>query len=167
MKSVRIATLLGLFFFATFWGLGFSSCSQRAKHPDGISINYSQGLDLANQVAKDLIEDNAKDLFGLLDEGFATRVNDEKDLEKVLHDMYKESGKPLLVKLKACQTGYRADGTLERPRRSFWYACVTSKYPWGQYFIKVEVVPSNDNTKLGTTGFGIITFPQGIPLYLQ
>lgn len=167
MKLNRLSSWSLICFFAVLFGLGLSSCSQNAGHPDGNSINYSQGLDLSNQVARDLIEDNAKDLFGVLDEGFATRVNDAKDLEKVLQDMFKQYGKPLSVRLKACVTGYRTDGKIERPRRSFWYGCVTSKYPWGEYFVKVEVVPSNDNTKLGTTGFGIVTFPEGIPSYLR
>jgi hypothetical protein len=166
VKSIHISSRALPFFLAVLFGLGLSSCGQNAGHPDGNSINYSQGLDISNQVAKDLIEDNANDLFSLLDQGFTTRVRDVKELEIILQDMFRQYGKPISVQLKACVTGYRADGAFERPRRSFWYACVTSKYPTG-YFMKVEVVPSSDYAKLGTTGFGIFTFPQGIPAYLK
>lgn len=147
--------------------LGTWICVRKTWHPDGNSINYEQAKGISDQVANDLVQDNAKDLFGVLDEGFTTRVGNADELEKVLQDMFKQYGKPLWVQLKASQPGYRADGTLERPRRSFWYACVTTKYPLGQYFVKVEVVPSQDNAKLGTTGFGVITFPKGIPDYLR
>ena len=136
-------------------------------HPNGNSINYEQAKEISDQVANDLTQDNAKDLFGVLDEGFTTRVGNADELEKVLQDMYGQYGKPLSVQLKASQAGYRTDGALERPRRSFFYACVTTKYPLGQYFVKIEVVPSPDNAKLGTSGFGIITFSNGIPDYLK
>ena len=145
----------------------FASCDSKPEHPDGNTINYSGALNIADQVANDLIQDDSHDLFKVLDEGFTTRVNNVDELEKVLQAMYKQYGKPTFVQLKASQTGYRADGPHERPRRSFWYACGTTKYPIGQYFVKVEVVPALDYDRLVTSGFGIIDYPQGVPDYLK
>jgi hypothetical protein len=143
------------------------SCGPRSEHPDGNTINYSGALNISDQVANDLIQDDSHDLFKVLDEGFTTRVNSVEELEKVLQTMYKQYGKPTFVQLKASQAGYRADGPHERPRRSFWYACATTKYQIGQYFIKVEVVPALDYDRLVTSGFGIIDYPQGVPNYLK
>lgn len=137
------------------------------EHPDGSTINYEHGLDISDRVTKDLIGDNAKDLYPLLDEGFATRLKNTDDLGKVLQDMFAQYGRPLRVQLKACETGYRADGSFERPRRSYYYSCNTTKYSVGKFFVKVEVVPSRDYMKLGVTGFGIVAFPQGIPSFLK
>jgi hypothetical protein len=152
---------------ALFGVLGFSSCAQKTEHPNGNSIVYNDGLVLANKVTDDLVQDNATDLFDHMDEGFTTLVKNSEELEKVLKNMYKQYGKPVAVELKACQTGYRVDGTYERPRRSYLYACQTTKYPMGNYIMKVEVVPSHDLGKLVTSGFGIITYPKGIPDYLK
>jgi hypothetical protein len=148
-------------------GLSLSSCAQKTEHPDGITIDYNHGLDISNQAAKDLIDNNAKDLYALLDEGFALRLKNAEDLGKVLQDMFGQYGRPLKIQLKACETGYRADGSFERPRRSYYYSCYTTKFPVGKFFVKVEVVPSRDYMKLGVTGFGIVAFPQGIPSFLK
>jgi hypothetical protein len=165
----RILEVGGFFCFglAGLLILGSYSCSSKKSHPDGTSINYNDGLSIANRVSDDLVEDNSKDLFGLLDEGFTTRVANSTELEKSLQDMYAQYGKPVRADLKACEIGYRADGTYERPRRSYVYACQTTKYALGSYFVKVEVVPARDFSKLVTSGFGIITYPKGIPAYLK
>ncbi len=156
-----------LFFFGAAWVLLFSSCAQKSEHPDGITINYYHGLEVSDRVANDLIKDNAKDLFSILDEGFSTRLKTADELEHVLQDMFGQYGRPLKVTLKACETGYRADGLVERPRRSYFYTCGTTKYPLGKYFVKVEVVPSRDYMKLGVTGFGIVGFSGSPPDFLK
>jgi hypothetical protein len=151
------------------WGLLTGACAPPAEqHPDGNSINFNQALELSNRVANDMVHESSKDLFSIMDPGFMARASGPKDVQDELNDIYRLYGRPVLINLKASQPGYRVDGLVERPKRSFWYACETTKYPMGKYFLKVEVVPDRiDMMRLETSGFGLITYPKGIPYFLQ
>ena len=124
-------------------------------HPDGNSINYEQAKGISDRGGQRLGSGITPRTFSASwTRVFTTRVGNADELEKVLQDMFKQYGKPLWVQLKATQPGYRADGTLERPRRSFWYACVTTKYPLGHE--GRELTPASDIYSLGLVMYQMV-----------
>ncbi len=130
-------------------------------------LDFTDAKSVADAIASDLVQDDAADLFKHLDVGFQTMVKNEKEVKKVLGRMYAESGPPLECVYKISQSGIRKDGVWERPSRTFWYSVRTKKYQKGKYFLKVEIVPAFNGHPLDTSGFGILSFKDKVPDYLQ
>jgi hypothetical protein len=125
--------------------------------------DYSLARNMANAVASDLVQGDMKDLFQRLDPGFHMVVNSDQELQKQVKKMEGMYGRLLEWRFKMSQTGVRKDGVWRRGSRAFLYAVKTSKYPYGKYFLKVEVVPSYDGKgPIDVSGFGYFTFNDGI-----
>ncbi|HVZ79241.1 MAG TPA: hypothetical protein VHE12_00415 [bacterium] len=125
--------------------------------------DYTQARNLANAVASDLLQQDMKDLFQRLDPGFHMVVKDEKELGDHIGQMDKIYGRLLDFQFKASETGLRQDGVWRRASRSFLYATKTTKYTYGKYFLRIEVVPAYDGRgPIVVSGFGYFTFKDGI-----
>jgi hypothetical protein len=125
--------------------------------------DYSLARSMANAVASDLVQGDMKDLFQRLDPGFHMVVNSDQELQKQVKKMEGMYGRLLEWRFKMSQTGVRKDGVWRRGSRAFLYAVKTSKYPYGKYFLKVEVVPAYDGQgPIDVSGFGYFTFNDGI-----
>ncbi len=146
--------------------LFLSACEEKAP-PKMKPLEYIQSKSISDLIANDLIQNDVKDLYKHLDVGFQMVVKDEKDVAMVLDKMYAESGRPLEFDFKISQTGVRKDGSWERPSRTFWYTAKTTKFDKGKYFLKVEIVPAYGGSPLDTSGFGLLSFKDKVPSYLQ
>lgn len=124
---------------------------------------YSQARAMADAVANDLVQQDMKDLFQRLDVGFHMVVSGDKELANQVKKMEGMYGRLKEWRFKMSQTGVRKDGVWRRASRSFVYAVKTTKYPYGKYFLKVEIVPSYDGKgPIDVSGFGYFTFSDGM-----
>ena len=146
--------------------LFIGACTEPA--PPAIKpLDYTVAKSVADVIANDLIQDDVADLFKHMDVGFQMIVKSEKDVKEVLKKMYAESGPPVECVYKISEAGIRKDGVWERPSRTFWYSVRTKKFEKGKYFLKVEIVPAFSGHPLDTSGFGILSFKDKVPDYLQ
>jgi hypothetical protein len=129
-------------------------------------LEYKPTRLVSDAVAGALVRGDTKSLFALLDTGFRTVVSNEVDLRKFLDGMNEKFGQPLEIDFKHSLDSRRVDGPSNRVSKVFWYAVKTTKYPKGKYFLKIEIVQSDSNRDLVTSGFGLLTF-QDIPKFLQ
>lgn len=163
LPSFRCLLLLSLALSFHF----ISGCGSNSE-PSLPAVDYDKAKALGDGVAGDLVRNDVKDLEDKLDVGFHTIVGSPADLQKVMNKMYGLYGRPLQCNLKAAETGVRRDGSWKRASRTFFYAVKTTKYPFGKYFLKVEVVAAPNGGFLDVSGFGFFTFKDGtVPAYLQ
>jgi hypothetical protein len=157
LKGAVLASLLGAV---------LASCAKAP--PPVVLVDAQKARLLADQAANDLVRNNVKDLYSLLDSGFESMISGPADLEKVLAKMDSNYGRPLEWAFKISNAGYRVDGTWKRPKRTYYYAVRTSKYAMGKYFLRIEVVPSFKGDRIDISGFGIFDFKDGtVPSYLR
>jgi len=129
-------------------------------------LEYKPSRTVSDAVAGALIRGDTKSLLALLDEGFRTVVSNEGDLRKFLDGMNERFGQPQEIDFKHSLDSRRVDGPSNRVSKIFWYAVKTTKYPKGKYFLKVEIVRSETDRALVTSGFGLLTFEK-TPRFLQ
>lgn len=130
---------------------------------------FQQARDMSDAVANDLVQDDMKDLYPKLDVGFRMVISGEKDLKTEVDKMVKIYGHLKEWRFKIAKTGTRVDGAWRRSSRTFFYAVKTTKYPFGKYFLKIEIVPNyNTAGDIDVSGFGFFTYDNGaIPEYLK
>jgi len=162
-KAVTLRKLSLLFLLSAL----LAACTPSKDRPI-VELDFNTAKAMSDAVLDDLIKADSKDLMERLDVGFHSLVKDEKDLKLVLEKMYKQYGKPLSGELKVSQAGVRMDDQWRRPKRTFWYAVKTTKYP-KNYFLKVEVVRAFSSDNLDVAGFGFLTFndPSKAPSYMH
>ena len=145
----------------------FSGACGEAPPPAQHVVDYEGAKLISDRIANDLLQDDAEDIYQHLDVGFQMVVKDAKDVKKTLEKMYIEPGHPVNFEFKISKIGTRVDGSWVRPFRTFWYAVKTEKFQKGKYFLKVEIVPAIGGSPLNVSGFGILSFKNSIPSYLQ
>ncbi len=162
MKVLYRFTILAPLVLLGLWG-GCGPRPDSEEKPVVPMADYTQARSMANQVANDLIQEDIKDLYQLLDSGFHMVVASDQELKKQIGKMEGVYGRLLEFRFKMSQTGIRKDGVWRRGSRAFIYAVKTTKHPFGKFFLKVEVVPSYDGKgPIDVSGFGYFTFDNGI-----
>jgi hypothetical protein len=144
-------------------GVGFFSCASRKESPDGSSIDPESAKTFSDSLVDDIIHDRRQLIFSKLDADFQKNASPQT-LDSSIQAMFDNYGRPLECSYKKNDPGYKVDLGGKKPMRKFWYAAKTTKYPTG-YYLFVEVVPNG--ASLRTTGFALVTFPNGAPPALQ
>jgi hypothetical protein len=150
---------------AWIWALQGIGCGPVQPPPEPLDLE--QGKKLSDTVALDYFDDNSADLFQRLDAAFLTQVKGPDDLKKVLRHIRFLYGDPVAYDYQAATSGNRQEGYAEKPYLDFWYRLRTTRYPKGNYFLKIEVVRAQGASFQDVGGFGVLTFDQDLPAYLQ
>ncbi|MGH7740198.1 MAG: hypothetical protein ACREL1_08650 [bacterium] len=132
-----------------------------------LEINLEQAKKLGDKVALDYFDNNSKDLYPRLNEGFHTEVHNAKDLAKVLHRIRFLYGEPTSYTYKVVTYGHRLMGAEQKSYADVWYVLRTKLYPKGDHYLKIEVLQADGATFLDVGGFGVLDFPKGLPAYLK
>ena len=138
------------------------TCSSSKNVADGSSIDAQEARTFSDALVDDMIHDRRENISAKVDASF--QKAGPQYLNSSVDNMINQYGRPLECSYKMNEVGYRTDSEGKRPMRKFWYSAQTTKYPNG-YYLFVEVVPGNNG--LRTTGFALVTFPNGAPSNLQ
>jgi hypothetical protein len=144
-------------------GIGFLACASHKEAPDGSTIDSQRAKAFSDALVDDIIHDRRQDIFAKLDVDFRKNVSPQY-MDSSIRAMFDNYGQPLECTYKKNDVGYKVDSGGKKPMRKFWYSAKTTKYPSG-YYLFVEVVPKGE--ALRTTGFALVTFPNGAPPALQ
>jgi hypothetical protein len=155
----------GLFLFVGMLILLGTGCGP--VQPPPLPLDLEQGKKLSDVVALDYFDNNSADLFQKLDAAFLTQVKGPNDLKKVLRHIRFLYGDPVAFDYQAATSGNRQEGYEEKPYLDFWYRLRTTRYPKGNYFLKIEIVRAQGAAFEDVGGFGVLTFDQDLPSYLQ
>lgn len=121
-------------------------------------IDKDAARKLSDSIVEDYLYDRRKPLKTRMESGLRDALTDEA-YGKILDQMGDSYGKPLDAEYKMDESGWKTAPGYNKPVRKFWYATQTSKYPKGQVFILVEIVPDGD--ELAGSGLSLVTFPLG------
>lgn len=144
-------------------GLGLLACASPKESPGGSTVDAEKAKVFSDALVDDLIHDRRQDVFAKMDSDFQ-KIQSRKSMDSAIQAIFDNYGQPLECTYKKNDVGIKVDSGGQKPMRKFWYAAKTSKYPSG-YYLFVEVVANGE--ALGTTGFGLVTFPNGAPPDLQ
>ena len=144
-------------------GIAFVSCASHQESPDSSSIDAQKAKIFSDALVDDIIHDRRHDIFSKLDADFQKNASPQY-MDSSIQAMFDNYGRPLECTYKKNDPGYKVDSGGKKPMRKFWYAAKTTKYPSG-YYLFVEVVHNGES--LRTTGFALVTFPNGAPRDLQ
>jgi hypothetical protein len=160
--SKKILFLVVLAIFLGFFMIFLRQNPVPAPAPPVPPPDLAIAREISDAVARDLVEDDARELYGRLDVGFHMVVANQKDLEEELQKMYGLYGRPRTYDYKITKIGTRVDGPWKRASRTFLYAVSTSKYPRGKYFLQVEIVHDYEGQTTDVSGFGFFNFKDGV-----
>jgi len=146
-------------------GLWMAGCGPEA--PPTPPLDLEKGKQLSDAAALDYFDDNSASLYQKLDAGFLTEVKSPQDLKKVLEHIRFLYGKPVAYDYQAATSGNRREGYEDKPFLDFWYRLRTTRYPSGNYFLKIEVVRAQGASFEDIGGFGVLTFEKDLPPYLK
>jgi hypothetical protein len=138
------------------------TCASRKNVADASSLDAQEARTFSDALVDDIIHDRRENISAKVDASF--QKAGQQYLNSSIDNMFNQYGRPLECSYKMDQFANRTDSEGNRPMLKFWYSARTTKYPSG-YFLFVEVVPSNKG--LRTTGFALVTFPNGAPRGLQ
>lgn len=126
-----------------------------------VVIDQVQARTYSDSIVQDLLKDNREALLSKM-EVQAREYYGIEGMNEVVDQMFAMFGKPLAADYKKDEIGRKTGtGGYDKPMRKFWYVVETTKYPKGNYFIFVEVVP--DGEAIASSGFAIVNFPIGVP----
>ena len=150
---VRAGIVGGILFVLTLGG-----CTHNTNGP---SIDPAAARALSDTVMSDLIAHRADQALDKMEPEFIKMIN-RSDFPPQLDKLLQYCGWPLDSELKDIQGGSKiyTDGHTN-PTRKFIYAAGTNKYPKGQCYFSVEIVPSGDTLKV--TSFGPLKVTAGNP----
>lgn len=138
------------------------TCPSRKTVTEGSSIDTQEARTFSNALVDDIINDRRENISAKVDASF--QKAGPQYLKSSVDNMFNQYGRPLECSYKMNEVGYRTDAEGKRPMRKFWYSARTTKFPSG-YYLFVEVVSGDKG--LRTTGFALVTFPNGTPSNLQ
>jgi hypothetical protein len=138
------------------------TCASRKNVADGSSIDVQEARAFSDALVDDIIHDRRENISAKIDPSF--QKAGPQYLNSSIDYMFNQYGQPLECSYKMNAVGNRTDSEGKKPMRKFWYSARTTKYPSG-YYLFVEVVPGDGG--LRTTGFALVTFPNGAPSNLQ
>jgi hypothetical protein len=157
-------------------GIVVAGCASRARPrpaPNITSPGEANGqaaaeLSDAQRIAAEFVQELLSDriaAFERMERRFRASYTQRSFEEawKVLATTY---GEPLVFEYKSEARGHRdyLDGAV-KPATKIWFATGTTTHPKGQCFAFVEVVPDGD--RLAIAEFAIVTFPMGVPPWLE
>jgi hypothetical protein len=119
---------------------------------------------LSDSFVKNLISDAREEAWMKTSDEFR-KVVQKTSFDPTLDSMFDIYGKPTECEYKMVEEIKTIDSShlLILPKR-FWYACATTKYEKGNYFLFVEVI---SNQVISVSRFSIVNFPFGVPPNLK